>query len=137
MTEQRVWEPQDPEDMRSAVMQAMGSASMAWIETPTGEFDSDWAKAVGEGLIKWINENYAVMGWSRVSPDAVEGCGCWTCVQKRANQITDFSGRLAYASRMIVCPDSGNKRCPKGTWHGNACTGSNDPEQPGSRYGGL
>jgi hypothetical protein len=37
-------------------------------------------------------------------------------------------------SRMIVCPECGNKRCPKATHHDNACTGSNDPGQPGSNY---
>jgi len=36
--------------------------------------------------------------------------------------------------RMIVCPDCGNKRCPKATDHKNECTGSNDPGQEGSEY---
>lgn len=133
MTEPRVWKPQDPEDMRAAVMQAMGSASMSWVETPQGEFDSHWAKAVGDGLIDWLNEHYTITA----IPDDMNGCGCWTCVSKRAAKISDFPRRLGYLSRMIVCPDCGNKRCPKGTWHENACTNSNDPEQPGSRYGGL
>lgn len=38
---------------------------------------------------------------------------------------------------MYVCPQCGNKRCPKATWHGETCTGSNDPMQPGSKYGGV
>jgi len=37
-------------------------------------------------------------------------------------------------STFIVCPDCGNKRCPKATHHRNACTGSNDAGQTGSRY---
>ena len=37
-------------------------------------------------------------------------------------------------SRMILCPDCGNKRCPHATNHNNACTNSNEPGQPGSRY---
>jgi hypothetical protein len=36
--------------------------------------------------------------------------------------------------RMIVCPDCGNKRCPRATHHDNACTGSNEPGQPGSSW---
>jgi hypothetical protein len=36
--------------------------------------------------------------------------------------------------RFVVCPDCGNKRCPKATYHDNACTKSNEPGQPGSRY---
>lgn len=41
------------------------------------------------------------------------------------------------ATRLIICYECGNKRCPHGTNHDNACTGSNEPGQPGSRYGGL
>jgi hypothetical protein len=37
-------------------------------------------------------------------------------------------------SYMIVCPDCGNKRCPHATDHSQACTNSNEPGQPGSRY---
>jgi len=33
------------------------------------------------------------------------------------------------------CPECGCKRCPKSTWHGNPCTHSNEPGQPGSFYG--
>lgn len=36
---------------------------------------------------------------------------------------------------MIVCPNCRNKRCPRATFHLNSCTGSNEPGQPGSRYG--
>jgi Zn finger protein HypA/HybF involved in hydrogenase expression len=35
---------------------------------------------------------------------------------------------------MIVCAQCGNKRCPHGTDHNLACTNSNEPGQPGSRY---
>lgn len=37
-------------------------------------------------------------------------------------------------ARMIVCAICGNKRCPHATNHRNACTGSNEPGQPGSSY---
>ena len=33
-----------------------------------------------------------------------------------------------------VCPTCGNKRCPKATDCALACTDSNEPGQPGSRY---
>lgn len=46
---------------------------------------------------------------------------------------TSLAERLA--RRMILCPECGNKRCPKATWHENACTGSNAPGQKGSDYG--
>lgn len=46
----------------------------------------------------------------------------------------ECSGFPYWVRRMIVCPECGNKRCPKATNHRNTCTGSNDPEQQGSAY---
>jgi hypothetical protein len=37
--------------------------------------------------------------------------------------------------RMFCCDTCGNKRCPHSDDHRNACTGSNEPGQVGSRYG--
>jgi hypothetical protein len=37
-------------------------------------------------------------------------------------------------SFMILCPECGNKRCPKSTDCSETCTGSNEVGQPGSRY---
>lgn len=58
-------------------------------------------------------------GNSPVIPD----CSCRTC---RPVTFTD--------SRFVVCPECGNKRCPHGNDHRNACTGSNEPGQEGSAY---
>lgn len=52
-----------------------------------------------------------------------EACGCVPCL-----------GPLASASRMVLCPTCGNKRCPRANDHRHACTGSNEPGQPGSAY---
>ena len=49
------------------------------------------------------------------------GCWCRTC---RPVAINDM--------RFVVCPDCGNKRCPRANDHRNACTGSNEPGQEGS-----
>ena len=38
---------------------------------------------------------------------------------------------------MVVCPKCANKRCPHADWHGNTCTGSNEAEQPGSRFAAI
>lgn len=35
---------------------------------------------------------------------------------------------------MRLCPNCGNKRCPKASHHDYACTGSNESGQPGSVY---
>lgn len=57
-------------------------------------------------------------------PAAVpEKCWCHTC---RPITTEDM--------RMVLCPACGNKRCPHANDHRNACTGSNDPGQPGSAY---
>jgi hypothetical protein len=135
MTRPDTWQPEDGVDLESAVYQAVGSASLAWVETPQGEFDTTWAKTVSDGLIAWIKSHYQSPWTPYMNDDGL--CGCWTCVNERGDKIEDFTVRLTYVSRFIVCPDCGNKRCPKATWHANACTGSNDAEQPGSRYGGL
>lgn len=34
-----------------------------------------------------------------------------------------------FSSLLIVCPKCGNKRCPKASWCGYKCTGSNEPGQ--------
>lgn len=61
-------------------------------------------------------------------------CGCETCVREVLS-AKPFPENLMRP--FIVCPECGNKRCPRATHHDNACTGSNDYGQPGSSYGGL
>lgn len=56
---------------------------------------------------------------SEQNPD----CWCRTC---RPVVLSDM--------RFVVCPDCGNKRCPRANDHRNACTGSNEPGQEGSAY---
>ena len=50
-------------------------------------------------------------------------CYCYTCADTKTRLTT-----------MILCPNCGNKRCPKATDHNNACTNSNEVGQEGSRY---
>lgn len=63
-------------------------------------------------------------------------CQCRKCLRDR-NEGVSMGGVLwpIEATRMILCPECGNKRCPHATDHRNACTGSNEPGQPGSAYG--
>lgn len=60
-------------------------------------------------------------------------CWCYNCNKERQTYIAGV-GVPYVMTRMIICPDCGNKRCPKATNHELACTGSNEPGQPGSRY---
>jgi len=63
---------------------------------------------------------------------------CITCDDQRAKIQTESGDHLsAMMRRMIVCPECGNKRCPKATHHDNPCSGSNDSGQVGSIYGGM
>lgn len=85
--------------------------------------------------VRWSRRGGAQHQRWRLSPKGVQAllhaprrqpdppCDCYACA--------DGAARV---SRMIVCPICGNKRCPRATHHDNACTGSNVPGQPGSRY---
>lgn len=61
-------------------------------------------------------------------------CTCHRCI--RENDLRGPSGFPLSGERMIVCPECGNKRCPKASDHRLACTRSNAPGQPGSIFGG-
>ena len=50
-------------------------------------------------------------------------CYCYNCADSKTRM-----------TRMILCPECGNKRCPRASDHTNACTNSNEPGQEGSRY---
>lgn len=53
----------------------------------------------------------------------IPDCWCRTCCPVVLNDM-----------RFVVCPDCGNKRCPRANDHRNACTGSNEPGQEGGAY---
>jgi hypothetical protein len=56
-------------------------------------------------------------------------CYCYTCNKDRIENGVPY-----VMTRMIVCPECGNKRCPNATDHIYKCTNSNEPGQRGSRY---
>ncbi len=60
-----------------------------------------------------------------------EQCWCWTCQAERLAALP-FPENLR--ARMCLCPECGNKRCPKAGHHDNECSGSNEPGQLGSAY---
>lgn len=71
----------------------------------------------GNGSLRWPCPVHP--GNSPANP----GCWCRTC---RPVVLNDM--------RFVVCPDCGNKRCPRANDHRNACAGSNEPGQEGSAY---
>jgi hypothetical protein len=58
---------------------------------------------------------------------------CW-CRECHKDHFVATLGLPYTLTRMILCPTCGNKRCPRATNHELACTGSNEPGQPGSVY---
>lgn len=62
--------------------------------------------------------------------DDAEDCGaCIRCLEPTWPTLAGIPMR-----RMVICATCGNKRCPHATDHRHACTGSNEPGQPGSDY---
>lgn len=65
---------------------------------------------------------------------------CYDCAVIASDELTEQGDHLAAlmeVQRMFLCPDCGNKRCPKATNHSHDCSGSNEPGQPGSVYGKM
>ena len=87
-----------------------------------------------EDHARYAAETIAELRRQGLMEDVEPACGCFACV---GNRPTGLSFLTFGMTTMIVCAECGNKRCPHGTDHRNACTASNEPEQPGSRYGGL
>ncbi|ENQ1822170.1 DUF550 domain-containing protein [Klebsiella quasipneumoniae] len=96
------------EDQRNAAADSWNACRAATLAAAPQSPGSESATVPG----KWIPV-------SERMPD----CWCRTC---RPVAINDM--------RFVVCPDCGNKRCPRANDHRNACTGSNEPGQEGSAY---
>ncbi|WP_246847273.1 DUF551 domain-containing protein [Klebsiella pneumoniae] len=96
-------------------------------------------KSAGAEVICRSNENVQAVNTIEATPvlgsfpktgevqntNPPENRGCW-CRICRPVVLNDM--------RFVVCPDCGNKRCPRANDHRNACTGSNEPGQEGSAH---
>ena len=60
-----------------------------------------------------------------------EKLNCWC---RKCNENKMVNGIPFSLTRMILCPECGNKRCPKASNHILPCTNSNEPNQAGSVY---
>lgn len=56
-------------------------------------------------------------------------CWCHDCNKDRKVNGLPYTWQY-----MIVCPECGNKRCPRANNHEHACTNSNELGQKGSAY---
>ncbi len=59
-------------------------------------------------------------------------CVCHKCIKEK--DLRNEMGFPLSSGQMIVCPDCGNKRCPRASDHELDCTGSNEPGQKGSIF---
>lgn len=122
--------PVVPDDVLDALQK------VARILLDLNDFDGDRrgiADCLGdaeEALIEVVNRRAAMLAAApqpqnapQNIPEIIPDCWCRTC---RPVVLNDM--------RFVVCPDCGNKRCPRANDHRNACTGSNQPGQEGSAY---
>jgi len=62
-------------------------------------------------------------------------CGaCHKCLDGLTIGINKIPVTL---TQMILCPQCGNKRCPRATDHDLSCTNSNEVGQIGSKYSDI
>ena len=122
--------PVVPDDVLDALQK------VARIRLDLNDFDGDRrgiADCLGdaeEALIEVVNRRAAMLAAAQQPqnapqniPEIIPDCWCLTC---RPVVLNDM--------RFVVCPDCGNKRCPRANDHRNACTGSNEPGQEGSVF---
>lgn len=90
----------------------------------------EWCKRTGQKPQGWVRDamkeaydGAAVAMLQAGNSPVIPDCWCRNC---RPLVLNDM--------RFVVCPDCGNKRCPKANDHRNDCSGSNEPGQEGSAY---
>ena len=91
---------------------------------------------------EWWLEDQKVCTWCKDTTGYSPSCWCARCHgdyvdELRKQGVREMTLVFGIGNHYIVCPDCGNKRCPKATHHDNACTKSNEYGQEGSRYGGV
>lgn len=87
-------------------------------DIPRTEKAQEWLRACRSAMLQAQPQNAP-----QNIPEIIPDCWCRTCRPVTLNDM-----------RFVVCPDCGNKRCPRANDHRNACTGSNEPGQEGSAY---
>lgn len=111
------------------------AAQSRFADTPSDTWDScsvEHARSFGgvgyEVRYLYTEQQVRAMLAAAPKPPAHEPlrCSCHTCWPIAADDPA--------STFMRFCPACGNKRCPKANDHRHACTGSNEPGQPGSAY---
>lgn len=93
----------------------------------------DWiAKLEAEHGPDLVMRNFSMGRLGVFTPG--EDCRCLTCEDVHREDLHRLLPNSFLHAMMTLCPDCGNKRCPKATYHANDCSGSNEPGQEGSVY---
>lgn len=108
----------------AAKLEVAESAAKAAIDA------AQWQSKTNHELNKLIQERdyLTTLVSEKVKHDEIQ-CWCHVCNKDRMVFGVPYS-----LSRMVLCPECGNKRCPKATNHELACTNSNESGQAGSIY---
>lgn len=127
-----------PEDVLDALQK------VARIRLDMNDFDGDRRGIADclcdaeEALIEVVNRRAAMLAAAPQSPGSEPATmpGKWIPVSEQKPDCWCLTCRPVVLNdmRFVVCPDCGNKRCPRANDHRNACTGSNEPGQEGGAY---
>ena len=79
----------------------------------------------------YVPEPVKPRGEATLAQQEPVACECHRCIDEKGLNV---NGLPLSMTKMILCPECGNKRCPKASDHRLACTNSNEPGQPGSIY---
>ena len=129
--------------------QTIIEAAYRYAEHESSQEEKEAGKVNFDLLMAAVHK-IAPEGWQLVPVEPTEnmiGHGCGASVMVVSEVIKAWAAMLAAAPkpeccrpvamtdmRFVVCPDCGNKRCPRANDHRNACTGSNELGQEGSAY---
>lgn len=119
-----------PDDVRRAACRMMDAIKAGAHAPGCAKLETHGEYRCDCGAIEGYNSMVDALAASQQDA-APPGCGnCHKCLKG----VTE-NGWPVTSQRMIACPSCGNKRCPKASDHGLACTGSNEPGQLGSIFG--
>lgn len=124
------------------------STDLSWLDEPDPEPKARplWAREmpiplrelskIGDALGLLYGEDVRLIqhGQHLVAFTTGEVCGCHRCNDQLDAVMGHGKDAFFPTHGMVICPDCGNKRCPKATFHVNLCTKSNEPGQKGSVY---
>ncbi|MEH8560366.1 DUF551 domain-containing protein [Klebsiella pneumoniae] len=130
--------PVVPDDVLDALQK------VARIRLDLNDFDGDRRGITDclcdaeEALIEVVNRRAAMLAAAQQPPGSEPATvpGKWIPVSERLPDCWCLTCRPVVLNdmRFVLCPDCGNKRCPRANDHRNACTGSNEPGQEGGAY---